>query len=213
MGFFRKNYHPPISVLAFFTVVCYLFTIALPAKVQSQDSSNTLQDLQNQFQGPPLKVEKSSEKAKLTVHKAQNGVVGGSPFELLLLLSIEDGWHINAHKPLQSYLIGTTFKLSGQQKFQLKQSRYPKAQMLQFGFSDDTLKVYEGKVPVFVTLQAPLNLQPGTYTLLGSLDVQACNNSICLKPSTLPVSLLVEVIGHKKKPEIINQELFEKYRF
>lgn len=209
---YREMYRSAFFIVTLPILIGFFLIMAIPDNVRSQDSSNTLQDLQNQFQGQPVEVQKSSDKINLTLHKAQNGVVGGSSFELLILLTIEDGWHINAHKPFQSYLIGTSFELSGQQNFRLKQSTYPKAQLLKFGFSDDILKVYEGETPIFISLQAPANLQTGSYILSGSLDVQVCNNSVCLKPSSLPVSLPVDVVGHENTPKIINQELFEQYR-
>ena len=215
MGMHSNINHSVSAGLALFVLIVFLLIPTKEAKAQRPDSTKTLQDLQNQFQGEPAQLHKSSDKVELALYKSQQGVASGSSFELLILLAIEDGWHINAHQPLQHYLIGTAFALTEaeQEEFEIEQYRYPEASLLKFGFSDDTLKVYEGKTPIIVTVRAPNKQQPGTYALSGSLAVQACNNSVCLKPSTIPVSLPVQVIGHGETPKIINQDIFNKYRF
>src|SRR5690606_17801212 len=110
------------------------------------------------------------------------------------VVQVDAGWHINAHRPRQAFLIGTTFELEPHPGFLLADARYPEPEAVKFGFFEEHLAVYEGAVPVFLSIRAAPDLSPGPYTLNGRLRVQACNDQICLAPSTLDVSIPVRAV-------------------
>ncbi|MFB3132918.1 MAG: hypothetical protein ACE10K_10400, partial [Rhodothermales bacterium] len=58
----------------------------------------------------------------------------------------------------------------------------------------DTLAVYEGEVAVILAVRAARALRPGVYPIQSRLRVQACNDQVCLRPSTVEVPIPVEVV-------------------
>lgn len=65
--------------------------------------------------------------------------------------------------------------------------------MLTFNFAGEPLDVYDGEVPIFLNIQTSDTLKPGRYNLEGRTRVQACNDEVCLAPSTIDISIPVEV--------------------
>lgn len=93
---------------------------------------------------------------------------------LVLNVELREGWHINAHKPLEDYLIGMELVISD---VPVDAAVYPLAEVKELGFSETPLSLYE---KAFI-LTAPLtenNIGP----VRARLTLQACNDVVCLPP-------------------------------
>ncbi len=94
------------------------------------------------------------------------------------IATIGDGWHVNSHTPTDEFLIPTVLTIDSPLIRNLSVS-YPPHEMYRFGFADGELAVYQGRINI-----------PFTATRVGGGEVearlryQACNDSICLPPST-----------------------------
>jgi thiol:disulfide interchange protein DsbD len=86
--------------------------------------------------------------------------------------------------------------------------RYPKGSRLKFDFADDPLDVYEGDVAIFISFKVSNTFALGADTLVGSLQMQACNNQICIAPSSIPVAIPLVVVDASEKTNPINQDEF-----
>lgn len=117
----------------------------------------------------------------------------GTTIERTVTLHVAEGWHINADRPRQEYLIGTTLSLTDTDGFTLQTMRYPEPEMIAFSFANDSLAVYTGRVPIQVSLQAADTLSAGVYSLKGQARIQACSDRICLAPDSMPVTIPIEV--------------------
>ena len=95
-----------------------------------------------------------------------------------VLVDVAPGWHINAEKPLQDYLIGT--RLTDAEDKPLSNVVYPQAKKRVLGFQRAELALYEGKVKITAAL-------PEDNTV--SVQLQACSDEICLAPETLTLRL------------------------
>jgi thioredoxin:protein disulfide reductase len=135
-------------------------------------------------------------------------VAKGSNFQAVVKVQIASGWHVNSHTPTHDYLIGTVFNLRPKEGFIITDIRYPKGKLLKFDFADDPLDVYEGDVPILVSFKASDKLMVGNDTLFGMLQLQACNNQICIAPSTIPVTIPLHVVAANEKVNAINQDEF-----
>ncbi len=96
-----------------------------------------------------------------------------------LLLSVEprEGWHINAHEPLEDYLIGMELAVS---ETPVALTAYPKAEIKELGFSKKPLSLYDSS---FV-MAAPI-AQTGENPVTVRLTLQACNDEVCLPPDDM----------------------------
>lgn len=104
-------------------------------------------------------------------------------------MRIGPGWHVNSHKPKESYLIPTraTLKASGGT---VSEIRYPQGVEKRFEFADQTLSVYEGTVRFTADLTAPDGMT-GKISLTGALSYQACDEHACYPPATIQLAATV----------------------
>lgn len=160
--------------------------------------------------GNPLSAQPTGSAGKIEteVKLSQNVVPAGDTVAAAVVMNIEEGWHVNAHKPTLDYLIGTELKIGNQAGLTVTGIQYPKSERFSFAFAGEPLDVYHGSAPVFVTLRAPPELEPGSYSLKGSLRVQACDDKSCLPPSTIDISIPVKVVAANTGFKSINRDLF-----
>lgn len=192
-----------------------LFLVAAPLSAQQsgQDATpKSLEELQSQFKGTTPQANSSAGQVTLEPELSQNVVPAGSSFRAAVLINIADGWHVNSHQPTLDYLIGTSLFLDETSGFAILDMQYPEAEMLTFDFAQDPLAVYEGEAPVFLNIQTSDSLKPGSYKLKGRVRVQACNDAVCLAPSTIDVSIPVEVSASGTGFQALNEDLFGEYR-
>ncbi|MGR9072064.1 MAG: DUF255 domain-containing protein [Gammaproteobacteria bacterium] len=100
-------------------------------------------------------------------------------------ISIAPNWHINAHRPLQEYLIPTSIGLAGndeENNWRLETVSYPKPLKKKLRFQKERLALYEGKIKIRAKLGNPENPAP---LIPLQLRLQACSDNICLPPETL----------------------------
>jgi DsbC/DsbD-like thiol-disulfide interchange protein len=117
---------------------------------------------------------------------------GGSG-EMLVLIQITNGYHVNANPPSQPYLKPTELELKPTDGISLESVTYPDPLVRTFGFSDKPLKVYEGNTQLKVRLKADKKVTPGKHNLSAKLRVQACDEKVCYAPGALDVVLPVNI--------------------
>jgi len=105
--------------------------------------------------------------------------------ELHVELDMAPGWHVNANKPNQDYLIAT--QLSGQDGKQIADTRYPEVVSKTLGFNTGELALYENTV----LIKAPLSALMQVDDVLASLrlQLQACDDTVCLAPEDVALSV------------------------
>jgi thiol:disulfide interchange protein DsbD len=153
----------------------------------------------------------SAGKVEAEVKLSQNVVPAGDSVAAAVVMNIDEGWHVNAHEPTLDYLIGTELTIDTHSGFMVSGMQYPESERFTFAFAGEPLDVYQGDAPIFFTLATSSGLAPGSYTLTGNLRVQACDDKSCLAPSTLDISMPVEVVAAQTAYKPINQGLFSEY--
>ena len=93
-------------------------------------------------------------------------------------ISVAEGWHINAHEPLEDYFIPTALQVNGEA---LGPEAYPEPLITTLAFNSDTpLALYDGEV----LLSAPVGSGPNVVNLV----LQSCSDEICLAPQNMTFS-------------------------
>jgi thiol:disulfide interchange protein DsbD len=115
-----------------------------------------------------------------SVHKRAGDDVEGT-----ITATIEHGWHVNSHQPLDEFAIPTTLKLD-EATATLTSAQFPPHQLKAFGFSGGKqLAVYEGEIRIpFVA-----KLKSGATTINATVNYQACNDNICLQPKNATAAI------------------------
>jgi hypothetical protein len=133
----------------------------------------------------------------------------GRVFEIAVVANIQQAYHINAHKVLEEYLIPTEIEAKSPIGFHLLSTEYPAGELRQFSFSKNKLAVYTGRVVLRLRFLAERNAPLGTHELPLTLRYQACNNTMCLPPVEVPVSVDVTVAKAGSPARRVHREIFE----
>jgi hypothetical protein len=132
----------------------------------------------------------------------------GTAFEVAVVAEIRNGYHINANKPADEFLIPTT--LTAQLPNGLRQvgTVYPPQQSLKFSFSQTPLLVYTGRAPIFLQMEAGMDAPLGAMMIPVVLRYQACNDSTCLPPVKIPISVTVQIAAAGSNSRRVHPEIF-----
>ena len=106
-------------------------------------------------------------------------------------LSISPGFHVNANPATFPYLIATEVLPEKADGITAGKPIYPAAVSQEFKFAEQPLAVYQGEVVIKIPLRATTG--SGERSLPIKLRVQACDEEKCYPPSTVNVSIPVNV--------------------
>ena len=117
----------------------------------------------------------------------------GYSVSLTVKLDIKKGWHINAHTPLDSYLIPTNLLVDSSKDYSIGKISYPPAEIVKLAFSDDQLALYLDQAVLKATLTVPKRYSGTSMTIHGTVQYQPCNDQTCLFPVKKPFSIVVSL--------------------
>jgi hypothetical protein len=144
---------------------------------------------------------------------ATDAAHANSTVQAAVVAQVASGYHLNDHKPTLDYLIATDLKLEPIEQVTIGKVIYPKGTLQRFAFSDMPLSVYEGTVVVGVELQVGRVVPPGAYTLKGKFAYQACNDHACLPPTSVPVTLTLQVVRRSVVLKRMHADVFDRIQF
>lgn len=171
-----------------------VFSLAAPGLALAQFSAG----------GPSLQVEAVTE---------TDGAHAGKPLRAAVVVTVQEGWHVNAHEPLEPFLIPTALSVEPIEGITIVDTVYPEPEMVKFSFSEDLLAVYEHEFAIGIVLDVAEDLSPGDYALEGTLKYQACNDRQCWAPATRAVEIPFKVVDASSvlKPE--HEAVFDAIAF
>jgi len=134
----------------------------------------------------------------------------GSTFELAVVVGIMPGFHMNAHKPSEDYLIPTVLTAKLPAGFKELETSYPDGVEKKLSFADKPLLVYTDHFTVRAKFSATANAPLGKVKLPFTLQYQACNDSVCLPPVRIPVTATIDVAAAGTKPQRMSPQIFSQ---
>lgn len=148
--------------------------------------------------GPPITIQ-----GVASVDRA----AAGAKFEVAVVMQIPAPFHVNAHHPSEDYLRPTTLSLKPARGLTLAGVSYPAPVSKTFSFSKKPLLVHEGRLVLRVPAAVSSTAKPGSATIQGEVEYQACNDKACFLPQKRPVTILVTIApagtpGKPAHPEI-----------
>lgn len=145
---------------------------------------------------------------KPAVYVSLEPVPRGRTFEIAVVGQIQAGFHVNANKVLEDYLIPTTLAAELPAGWKVLETKYPAGKQMKFEFSDKPLNVYEGTFVTRIKLTAPADAPLGAVKLPLTLRYQACTDTVCLPPVRLALEAEVMIAGANAKAVPVNQKIF-----
>jgi thiol:disulfide interchange protein DsbD len=126
-------------------------------------------------------------------------LAAGRTSNLVVMLEIRDGWHINSDRPLSPDFIPTRVTLSTPADISAGTPIYPAPEIVSLGFSSgEKLSVFSGITSVKIPLAPASDFKPASSepaTL--KIDYQACNDNECLRPVSISEDLDLAQIAPK----------------
>jgi len=120
----------------------------------------------------------------------------GGEARVAIQIVVKPGYHVQANPVENPSLIPITLKVESDANISIGEPRYPAAKRIRLPGDSQDLVVYDGSFVIALPVQVSHSATAGeTITLRGALRYQACDDSHCLFPVTLPVSLSVAVKG------------------
>ena len=140
---------------------------------------------------PPLTTGTETDIAKVSASVTPLGKIPPSRYiDVKVHLKVAEGWHINANPASQDVLIPTSVSLDPDAPAELVSVNYPKGELVHFDFSGESLSVYEGTITISARLQLKSDDPEENHLPLDvEIRYQACNDLICLEPTTTKVRL------------------------
>ncbi|MBX3438379.1 MAG: thioredoxin domain-containing protein [Planctomycetaceae bacterium] len=145
-----------------------------------------------------------SAKAYLSVDK----LPPGGRAEVAVVLSIKEGWHINANPARPEGQIATEMQLKSAQRTTLSRVAYPRGHDFRMAAINEPLSVYEGDIVLKGVLEAPRSAAGQGEELQLSVRYQACDDRRCLRPTDAVLTFKVPVAANPADVKAINRPLF-----
>jgi len=133
----------------------------------------------------------SDEIVKVSVPKVI--IQAGKQSAINVSVDVANGYHIQAHKVKNEFMVPTTLEIKASNWFVLKNQVFPSTKKFKLEGTDEYLEVYDGRFAIQTFLTAQKQTQKGFYTLTGKLKYQACDSMRCLFPRSVDFSIDVEV--------------------
>jgi DsbC/DsbD-like thiol-disulfide interchange protein len=146
-----------------------------------------------------------------TAYASFDPVARGMNLNVAVVLRIKPGFHVNARKVTEDYLIPTDLRFDVPAGFKSTDVVYPEGTLQTFAFSKNKqLNVYTDTVTIRLPLQVLASAPLGPQHIPIKLRYQACSTEICLPPVTKDVDLTVNVVANHSGAKAANAEVFSK---
>jgi hypothetical protein len=109
-----------------------------------------------------------------------------------IVMSIPGGLHVNSYRPNSEYAIPTTVRITGA-GLKFGAVNYPRGANRKFGFSDDSINVYEGRATFTFNVTVPANFKGNSIKVRAVVKYQACTDEVCYPPKTKEITLTAQV--------------------
>ena len=108
----------------------------------------------------------------------------GSVGYVAITADIAAGWHINAAKPLESYLIPTVLEVSAPAGIEIVRLLYPDPVLRKLEISETKMALYDGSTVFGAIVRVGPDVPPGSYRITATIRYQGCNDLTCVEPAS-----------------------------
>jgi len=132
----------------------------------------------------------------------------GETFRVAIVANIEQGFHINSHKPLDEFLVPTVVKFDKRKGIVFGPVSYPEPVFKPFSFSTNKVSVYEGKISICAQGKLAEDISMGDIEVSGKLAYQACDDQRCFMPNSVKFEIPLKVVKPGEPIKLINKHIF-----
>ena len=144
---------------------------------------------------------------------ATDGAHPGTSLRVAVAVTLDAGWHVNAHEPLDPFLIPTVLEVESFEGITVEGVVYPGPETLTTAFSAEPLAVYGGTFHIGLTLALAPDLAAGDHTVQTTLTYQACDDTQCFAPAKKPITIPITVRPPGEPLAFQHEDLFASIAF
>ncbi len=187
-------------------------SLELPVVEKAADAKPTdeafFKAARNALPGP---MDKAKHLKRLAAVANVDKIKPGSTFRIAVVLEVEDGQHINAHKPLGEFLIPTDVFHDSVEGLSFERPEFPKGTVEKVKGLDEKIAVYRGRGVIPLTVEADEGFSGKTVTVSGVATYQSCSDKTgtCYPPAAAEWSLSIPVAGKDDEVKAANAEFFQ----
>ena len=139
---------------------------------------------------------------------AHDRLPAGGSCRVAMLVTIQEGWHINTNPPHPETMIPTQFTVKAKHGTVLKDVKYPAGVKISVKGLPDPQTIYEKQVLLHGVLSVPKESAGQMEELELMVRYQACNEDICHPPKTLKLTGRLPVAPVGEQVKSINSKYF-----
>ena len=117
----------------------------------------------------------------------------GGAAKATIVMSVPNGLHVNSSRPNSEYAIPTVVRVSAT-GVKVGVVGYPRGKTRKFGFSEDSINVYEGQTVFNFNIAVPANFKGNVVKVRAVVRYQACTDEVCYAPKSKEITLTAKVI-------------------
>ena len=141
---------------------------------------------------PPVVTVRAPEPVKL---------MAGESVESRVAVIVAAGYHLQANPASEDYLVATRLELKATEDVSIGKLNYPKGKPYRLNGADKEIQTYEGSFEIGVPLKVSGSVRSGKRVLQGRLHYQACDSKTCLFPTSVPVTVTLEIVASSHREE------------
>jgi len=141
-----------------------------------------------------------------------NGVHPGGAFQLAIVVSLTDPWHINSATPTDKFVVATRLNIKESNQFKITDIHYPPHLLKTFSYTDQPLAVYAGEIVIIASGELIKDVRDSVL-ISGNLSYQGCNDQMCLPPQETAFELTIPILSDTELAEFRNEAYFKDVDF
>ncbi|MCH8151173.1 MAG: thioredoxin family protein [Planctomycetes bacterium] len=137
----------------------------------------------------------------------------GTTIHAALKVNIHGNFHVQSNKPLDEFLIPTVLTVGPPKGFTVRKVVYPEPVMIKVPGLEEPQPGFEQEFVIGVAIEVGRDVEPGEYPINSSLRYQACDDRICLAPTTRELANELQVVPATVQVAKIESPLFDGIDF
>ena len=133
----------------------------------------------------------------------------GTTVHAALRVMVHDNFHFQSNKPDDEFLVPTKLTLQPPEGFAVREIVYPEPVMFEAPYSEDPMPVFEHEFVIGVAIDVGPDVVPGEYSVTSTLYYQACDDKVCLMPTSKHVASVLRVVPVSIEIAKVESPLFD----
>lgn len=121
-------------------------------------------------------------------------VQAGNSGTINVQVSIKKGYHIQANKVNDEFIIPTTIEIDGREIITTGEQLFPESKKFKLEGTADNLFVYDGNFRIAIPFKTEEKAQKGKYKFEAKLHYQACDAKTCFFPKTVVFLVTIRIV-------------------